>query len=45
MLGLTRGELFIVVFIVVAVVFYPWWPRLGGALGAALAGEKRPDGS
>jgi hypothetical protein len=32
MLGLTNGELFVVVFIVVAVVSAPWWPRLGEAV-------------
>ena len=41
MLGLTNGELFVVVFIVVAVVSAPWWPRLGGAIAVALAGKNR----
>jgi hypothetical protein len=41
MLGLTNGELFVVAFIVVAVVSAPWWPRAGGAIAAALAGKHR----
>jgi hypothetical protein len=41
MLGLTNGELFVVVFIVVSVVSAPWWPRLGGAIAVALAGKSR----
>jgi hypothetical protein len=40
MLGLTDGELLIVVFITVAVVSAPWWPRLGAALATALVGRK-----
>jgi len=40
MLGLTNGELFVVVFIVVAVVSAPYWPRAGGAIAVALAGRR-----
>jgi hypothetical protein len=40
MLGLTDGELLIVVFITVAVVSAPWWPRLGAAVAEAIAGKK-----
>jgi hypothetical protein len=39
MLGLSRGELFLVVFVTVAVVSAAWWPRLGAALGELLAGK------
>lgn len=39
MLGLTAGELFVVVFIVVAVVSAAYWPRAGSALFAALVGK------
>jgi hypothetical protein len=39
MLGLTFGELFVVVFIVVAVVSAAWWPRAGAALFEALVGD------
>ena len=41
MFGLTHGELFVVTFIVVAVVSAPWWPRLGGAIAVALAAKQR----
>lgn len=49
MLGLSGGELFLVVFVTVAVVSAPWWARLGGALGEMLArgrggSERRDDG-
>lgn len=37
MLDLTRGELFVVVFIVVAVVSSSWWPRLGELVATKLA--------
>lgn len=37
---LTPGELFVVVFITVAVVSAPWWPRAGAALARLLAGER-----
>jgi hypothetical protein len=33
MLEMTQGELFIVVFVVLAVVSAPWWASAGGALG------------
>ena len=39
MLGLTSGELFVVVFIVLVVVSAGWWPRAGAALFAALVGR------
>ena len=38
MFGLTAGELFLLGFIVVAVVSWPWWPRLGAAVAGLLAG-------
>jgi hypothetical protein len=41
MFGLTGGELFVVVFIVVAVVSAPWWPRAGGAIAVALVGRAK----
>jgi hypothetical protein len=41
MLGLTNGELFVVVFIVVAVVSAPYWQKAGGAIAVALAGRAR----
>ncbi|MEB2312865.1 MAG: hypothetical protein OZ921_08835 [Sorangiineae bacterium] len=37
-----QGEIFMVVFITVAVVSAPWWPRAGAAIAAALAGKKAP---
>jgi hypothetical protein len=37
-LGLTSGELFIVVFVTVAVVSAPWWLRAGELVATALAG-------
>jgi len=37
MLEMTRGELFIVVFVTVAIVSAPWWGRAGAALGRVLA--------
>ena len=42
MLGLTNGELFVVVFIVVAVVSAPWWPRTGAALAVSLTRHRKP---
>jgi hypothetical protein len=39
MLGLTGGELFVVVFIVVAIVSASWWPRAGAAIFEALVGN------
>jgi hypothetical protein len=42
-LGLTSGELFIVVFVTVAVVSAPWWLRLGEMIAAALAGSPDDD--
>lgn len=37
MLEMTRGELFIVVFVTVAIVSAPWWGRAGAVLGRILA--------
>jgi hypothetical protein len=37
-LGLTSGELFIVVFVTAAVVSAPWWLRVGELVATALAG-------
>ena len=42
MLGLTNGELFVVVFLVVAVVSAPWWPRTGEAVAVALSRHRKP---
>lgn len=39
MLEMTPGELFIVVFVTVAVVSAPWWGRAGASIGRALAGR------
>jgi hypothetical protein len=49
MLGLTSGEMFVVAFIVIAVVTAPFWPRLGEAIAGMLArdgaeGEEQPPG-
>ncbi|HVU00592.1 MAG TPA: hypothetical protein VHE30_02530 [Polyangiaceae bacterium] len=41
-LGLTFGEAFIVVFIVVAVVSAPYWPRMGAAIAVAIVGKNAP---
>jgi hypothetical protein len=41
MFGLTNGELFVVVFIVVAVVSAPWWPKLGEAVWTAFTRSRR----
>jgi hypothetical protein len=38
MFGITGGELLVVVFVVVAVVSAPWWPRLGAAIALRLSG-------
>ena len=40
MFGLSGGELFLVVFITLAVVSAPWWARLGSALGEMLVRGK-----
>jgi len=40
-LGLTSGELFIVVFVTVTVVSAPWWLRLGELVASALAGSPK----
>ncbi|HVW30723.1 MAG TPA: hypothetical protein VHC69_35445 [Polyangiaceae bacterium] len=40
MLGLTSGELFVVVFITVSIVSAPYWQRAGEAIAVALA-ERR----
>jgi hypothetical protein len=41
MFGLTSGELFVVLFILVAVVSAPLWPRVGERIAVALAGGKQ----
>ncbi|MBX3130832.1 MAG: hypothetical protein KF718_29200 [Polyangiaceae bacterium] len=38
MLDVTPSELVVIAFITAAVVSAPWWPRLGAALAARLAG-------
>lgn len=45
MLGLTPGELFVVVVILVAVVSAPLWPRAGEAVARAIAGGKQRQSS
>jgi hypothetical protein len=42
MFGLTNGELFVVVFLVVMVVSAPWWPKAGEAVFSLLSGKGRP---
>lgn len=37
MLEMTRGELFIVVFVTAAVITAPWWGKAGAAIGRRLA--------
>jgi hypothetical protein len=50
MFGLTSGELFIVLFILVAVLSAPLWPRLGAAVysklfaGSTRTGDDEPKG-
>lgn len=44
MFGLTGGELFIVLFILVAVVSAPLWPRLGAAVYLKLSGGGAREG-
>ena len=39
MFELSSGELFLVVFVTVAVVSATWWPRLGAAIAEALTGK------
>jgi hypothetical protein len=34
----THGEVFVIVFVTVAVVSAPWWPRAGVAVARALGG-------
>jgi hypothetical protein len=41
MFNLTSGELFVVVFITVAVVSAPWWLRLGELVALLLAGHRQ----
>jgi hypothetical protein len=38
MFELTGGELFLLCFLVSAVLSWPWWPRAGEAIGKLLAG-------
>jgi hypothetical protein len=40
-LGLTSGELFVIIFILVMVVSAPWWPALGEAIAMRIAGESK----
>jgi hypothetical protein len=40
MLGLTNGELFVVVFITVSIVSAPYFQRAGEAIAVALAGRR-----
>ena len=44
-LDLTTGELFLVCFIIIAVVSWSWWPRLGEMVAGLFAGpdDDRPD--
>jgi hypothetical protein len=42
MFGLTAGELLLLCFIVLAVVSWPWWPRLGAAAAGLMAGSDDP---
>lgn len=48
MLGLTSGEWFVIIFILVMVVSAPWWPALGEAIAMRIAGggkdERPPEG-
>src|SRR5436190_623956 len=39
MFGLHFGEIFVLVFIVVAVVSAPFWPRAGAAIAVAILGK------
>ena len=44
-MGLTNGELFVILFILVMVVSAPWWPALGETIAVRIAGgdkEKPP---
>ncbi len=43
MLGLTSGELFVILFILVMVVSAPWWPALGEAIAVRIAGGDKGD--
>lgn len=43
-LGLAGGELLVVVFVTVAVIAAPWFPRLGAALGEWAAGGRSEGG-
>lgn len=45
MLGLTGGEWFVVIFVTVAVVSAPWWPRAAEALQNKLWAAKHRDGA
>jgi hypothetical protein len=44
MFGLSGGELFIVLFILLAVVSAPLWPRLGAAVYLKLRGGSAQEG-
>ncbi len=39
MFDLTSGELFVVLFILIAVVSAPWWARAGAFVGRLFAGK------
>ena len=41
MLGLTNGELFVIIFILVMVVSAPWWPALGEAIALRITGGEK----
>ncbi len=43
MLGLTNGELFVVLFVTFFVVSATWWPRLGAAIGRSLSSRGAVD--
>lgn len=43
MFGLTGGELFVIAFVVIAVVSAPWFPRLGAFIAVRLAGAPEAD--
>lgn len=40
---LTRGELFVVLFVLVAIVSFPVWPRVGERLGGLFGGRGDSD--
>lgn len=40
---LSNGELFVVAFVVIAVVSARWWPRLGALVAETIARSRRRD--